>query len=438
MRIPERLLCPAAPGPFGSGRKDVSVMRPNGTSFIATLHYPATANGVNQPFEPSGAPYPIVSFGPGFLQSVTQYQSTLAHLASHGYFAIASQSNGGFAPSHAGFALDLRSCVDWLISQNASGEQFADAVATTRIAFSGHSMGGGSALLAAKDDLRDVAVVTLAAADTNPSSISACTSIATPTRLIVGSQDTIVPPASSATPMYANLPGPRQLCSITGGFHCGFTDADFLFCDSGGITRTAQLETTRGLMTRFLDQHLKFDAVSLTADWTETWGPSAPGVSGVVLSSDCGASLAPTVGPVTGPDGGTAQAELVITHLDSAAQAYEFLATSATFNPPTSPLLSQGGQASSMATIAIPVGTPSGTQVLLSARRLTDSATRAFALVTLEVTASSPADLDGDGAVNAADLAIMLGAWGTPGPGDLDGSGAVDAADLALLLGQWS
>jgi CHRD domain len=47
-------------------------------------------------------------------------------------------------------------------------------------------------------------------------------------------------------------------------------------------------------------------------------------------------------------------------------------------------------------------------------------------------------DLNGDGVVDAADLAILLGAWGTGGPGDLDGNGTVDAADLALLLGAWS
>ena len=46
-------------------------------------------------------------------------------------------------------------------------------------------------------------------------------------------------------------------------------------------------------------------------------------------------------------------------------------------------------------------------------------------------------DLNDDGTVDAADLAILLGAWGTSGPGDLDGSGGVDAADLALLLGAW-
>lgn len=47
------------------------------------------------------------------------------------------------------------------------------------------------------------------------------------------------------------------------------------------------------------------------------------------------------------------------------------------------------------------------------------------------------ADLDGDGAVGAGDLASMLGAWGSTGPADLDGDGVVGASDLAALLGGW-
>ncbi|MCH8964388.1 MAG: VCBS repeat-containing protein [Planctomycetes bacterium] len=51
-------------------------------------------------------------------------------------------------------------------------------------------------------------------------------------------------------------------------------------------------------------------------------------------------------------------------------------------------------------------------------------------------------DLDGDCAVTAADLAILLGNWGPcppdqPCPADLNGDGTVGAADLAQLLGNW-
>jgi hypothetical protein len=51
-----------------------------------------------------------------------------------------------------------------------------------------------------------------------------------------------------------------------------------------------------------------------------------------------------------------------------------------------------------------------------------------------------PADLDGDGSVGAADLAIMLGAWNNGGkdqPEDLNHDGLVDAADLTMLLSRW-
>ena len=57
------------------------------------------------------------------------------------------------------------------------------------------------------------------------------------------------------------------------------------------------------------------------------------------------------------------------------------------------------------------------------------------------------ADIDGDGAVGAADLSLLLAAWGELDPSgefdprqpdaDLDGDGAVGASDLSLLLASW-
>ncbi|MBX3355453.1 MAG: hypothetical protein KF724_07115 [Phycisphaeraceae bacterium] len=46
-------------------------------------------------------------------------------------------------------------------------------------------------------------------------------------------------------------------------------------------------------------------------------------------------------------------------------------------------------------------------------------------------------DLNFDGVVNGADLAILLGAWLTPGA-DLNGDGTTDGADLSILLGNWT
>ncbi len=50
-----------------------------------------------------------------------------------------------------------------------------------------------------------------------------------------------------------------------------------------------------------------------------------------------------------------------------------------------------------------------------------------------------PADFDGDGDVDSADLAQLLSSWGPCAacPTDFDGDGDVDAADLAQLLSGW-
>ncbi|MFM2164845.1 MAG: Dockerin type domain [Planctomycetota bacterium] len=51
----------------------------------------------------------------------------------------------------------------------------------------------------------------------------------------------------------------------------------------------------------------------------------------------------------------------------------------------------------------------------------------------------NPADVNGDGRVDAQDIAIVLNAWGTAdGAADIDGSGMVDAADLAAVLSGWN
>ena len=66
----------------------------------------------------------------------------------------------------------------------------------------------------------------------------------------------------------------------------------------------------------------------------------------------------------------------------------------------------------------------------------------------LELACLARADVNGDGAVNAQDLGLVLGAWGPVDPSfaidprepiaDLDGDGRVDAQDLAEVLASWT
>ncbi|MCB9838520.1 MAG: hypothetical protein H6813_04210 [Phycisphaeraceae bacterium] len=61
-----------------------------------------------------------------------------------------------------------------------------------------------------------------------------------------------------------------------------------------------------------------------------------------------------------------------------------------------------------------------------------------FNTIALAPVANCPADLNGDDAIDTADLGILLGQFGTAGPSaDLNNDGVVDTADLGILLGQF-
>jgi hypothetical protein len=60
-----------------------------------------------------------------------------------------------------------------------------------------------------------------------------------------------------------------------------------------------------------------------------------------------------------------------------------------------------------------------------------------LAVDNIRFTGVCPADLDGSGTVDGADLGQLLASWGAGGPADFDGSGSVDGADLGSLLAAW-
>lgn len=415
-------------------------MRSNGSTFTATLHYPAISSAADAPFDTNAAPCPGITFGHGFVQPVTQYTSTLRHLATHGFLVIASQSEGSLFPNHGNFAKDMRFCLDWLEQQNAdAGSAFFNGVDTGRFGASGHSMGGGCSILASKDDPRIDALAPLAAANTNPSSINAMLDVAVPVRLVAGSQDGIVATDTNSAVMYANADAPKQLQVIQGGFHCGFTDGDFLFCDSGSITRAAQLAITRRLLTEFFLLHLKLDQ----STWKPVWGTALPDETETVTARDAGSSVVVRPTPLGGIPGVRALASVRVTNNGPIASSYTLIADpsapagwSISFAPAKTPNLAagQGAVVTLVATGPLDAGVAS---LLVTAQRAVDGATRAYTSLDLEPTMPTP-DINGDGTVDGADLGVMLAEWG-PGPSaaDLNEDGFVDGADLGVLLATW-
>ena len=427
------------PGAYPVSQRTVTVTRSNGTTFTAQIRYPAASTAANAPFATAAAPAPAVSFGHGFLSAVDLYDSTMDHLASHGYIVIATTSEGSLLPSHANFALDIRQCLTWLEQQDVlAGGWLLGAVDEAKFGVSGHSMGGGASALAAAADARIKCVATLAAAETNPSAANAALSIQVPARYIVGSQDTIVAPGTTQN-QYTNTDAPRQFATITGGSHCGFIDSAIIACDSGALARADQLAKTRALLLEFFNTHLRGDSARFAA----VWGGGAA-VAGTTLTRDARTTATLGTGALSGRAGTPLETTLTVVNAGPDATAIAPRVANAvspiavTFTPATSSVLAAGQSA--VFTVRATSSAAASATATIDAVRVRDGAGTSVSLGLTFSAASNPADLDGNGTIDAADLATLLNSWGKCAgcAADLDGNGTVDAADLAILLNAWS
>jgi hypothetical protein len=103
-----------------------------------------------------------------------------------------------------------------------------------------------------------------------------------------------------------------------------------------------------------------------------------------------------------------------------------------------------GANAASVVVRFNPTGLSPGTYQATATIRTSDEnvpgAANSQIVATLVATlggSANPADLNGDGVVNGADLGILLAAWGGSGTGDLNGDGTINGADIGILLSNW-
>jgi dienelactone hydrolase len=205
-----------------------------------------------------GLGLPAVAFGHDWLQPADRYADLLRHLATWGFVAAAPSSHRGMLPSHSGFAADLRTTLEV-----CAGVRLGDgriSVDARRTALAGHGIGGGTALLAAVDQPRVAAVVTLAVAQTRPSALDAARAVTAPTLHLAAGKDTVAPPAGHAEPIAAAATGPVWLRTARKATHSGFLDgvhwSDFVLAGSPNAKtrRLARAVVTAFLMRQLLDE----------------------------------------------------------------------------------------------------------------------------------------------------------------------------------------
>ena len=159
---------------------------------VTEIYYPATSAGNNTPIA-SGV-FPLITFGHGFVMAWSAYQNFWDFLVPEGYILAFPTTESGLSPNHADFGEDLKFLITKIQSSGAGTFVPSASVGTTS-AIMGHSMGGGSAFLAAENNSAITTMVSFAAANTNPSSITAAQQISVPTLLFSGVNDCVAPPS---------------------------------------------------------------------------------------------------------------------------------------------------------------------------------------------------------------------------------------------------
>ena len=234
------------------------------------IYYPADSNGDDRPI--SFGNFPIIVFGHGFLISWDSYDNFWNSLVPEGYILCFPTTEMGFTPNHQFFADDLSFIASkmQMESQNSASIFYNSVLPKTGIL--GHSMGGGASFLAAENNPNINTLVNFAAAETNPSAISAARNITMPSLIFSGEDDCVAPPINHQNIMFDSL---NSYCktqiNITNGGHCYFANESVL-CSFGesscnptlNISREDQQSVTNDFLKIWLNFSLKSNQNSFT------------------------------------------------------------------------------------------------------------------------------------------------------------------------------
>lgn len=198
------------------------------------IYYPSEISGDNTQI--ALGTFPVLVFGHGFVMPASSYDIYWNTIVPKGYILVFPTTESSFSPSHTNFGKDMAHISKSMrLRGKTPSSPFYNAIDSTS-AVMGHSMGGGCAFLAMQYDPEITALVSFAAAVTNPSSITAALQINKPALVFSASNDCVAPPNNHQIPMYDSLSSScKTFISINGGDHCQFASYNFN-CNLGQST----------------------------------------------------------------------------------------------------------------------------------------------------------------------------------------------------------
>lgn len=214
--------------------------------------------------------FPSICFGHGYLMPRNAYKYIYEELVPDGYIVSFPETEGGLFPSHSDLAKDISFVLKQISEYGKDSSSLFFKHVSMRNCAMGHSMGGGSAFLAAQSDSSIRVIATMAPANTKPSAIKAASMLNIPSLIFSGENDCITRPETHHIPIYNSLKSSsKTLITIKGGNHCQMADRNFpcnlaeTTCISKkDISRKTQQEIIIRYLLSWLNYQVKGDSAS--------------------------------------------------------------------------------------------------------------------------------------------------------------------------------
>jgi|SRR5579859_5023737 len=199
-----------AAGPFKTAKDDATTMASLGPA-ACTVYRPATLGT-------GGLLHPVVIWGNGTgTPTEIVYEWLFDQWASHGFIVAAANT------PNAGTGAEMLACLAWVEGQNAAaGSPYEGHVAVGRYGASGHSQGGGGAIMTGRDPRIVVTVPFMAYTHGLGYDAAAGSEQHGPMLLMSGGADTIAPPAANQQPVFEASNVPTFWGTLAGADHVTF------------------------------------------------------------------------------------------------------------------------------------------------------------------------------------------------------------------------
>jgi predicted dienelactone hydrolase len=235
------------------------------------VYYPSDTKGKSAAIDLTFAgKFPVLCFGHGYQMSWDSYSYLSDSIVPYGFIMVFLKTEMKLFPSHLDLAKDIAFVLEEMDKSGKNPSSvFYNRVDSMNCAM-GHSMGGGSAILAARFNSSVRSLAILSPFDTRPSSINASSEIGIPSMIIAGKNDCVTPPDIHQMPIYLNLKSlSKIIITIKGGSHCQMADRNTICklgessCKPGPeISGSAQHAIIVKYLLLWLNFHLKSDLAS--------------------------------------------------------------------------------------------------------------------------------------------------------------------------------